>query len=93
MVDQVFQVAEQERQHRLPLRHKNGGDATREIGVVQERKAFLNVGAVALDRCGLFAQLGAVCQPFRLSGGEDRAESRDAIEQMADKLARGPSTG
>src|SRR5579863_7690163 len=48
---------------------------------------------VALDGCGLLTQLGKVRQALGLGRGQDGAESRDAVEQMTDKLAHGKSAG
>jgi hypothetical protein len=101
VIDEMLQVAEEEREEQLALWDEGGGERAGEIGVGEEGEAFVDARAIEGDASGGFggragvvdrkiAERGEVGQARGLGGGEDGAESGVALEEVSEECGERP---
>jgi hypothetical protein len=102
VVDEVFQIAQQQSQDWLARLHKDGGHLPAEIRILQQRKTFVEVcpvnrnpaaglawGAMLVHR--QFSEVGERRESPGLDSVQNGAEPGQTVEQMTEEHAGRPS--
>ncbi len=95
VIDEVFEIAKQNRQRGFALFHKGCGNSARQILIREMAKSFFDMGAIVAQSAlsfdngagvidGQFAQLDEVREPVRMNGIESSANAREAFQQVAE---------
>jgi len=104
VVDQVFQVSQEQGEQRLAIGYEDGGQLPAKISVGQGRESLVDVARVEGDALAGFAggaevihwkvaQGGEVAEALGIGCVQHGTEARQAVEQVAQEVSDGPCTG